>query len=155
MLLDTRPPRGSGGPEPWRYEPNRVAWRDAATGLQCLILRGPMGALCGYVRVPRDHALHGRDYRQRRVDRGVSVHGGLTFSGCLGGRRMKRGHWFGFDCGHWHDILPGMIALRETIPELASLSTFTGDSGEVYRTVSYVRDECTALAEQLARKAAR
>lgn len=37
MLMDTRPPRGNGGDEPWRGEPNRVQWRDASTGYQCLI----------------------------------------------------------------------------------------------------------------------
>ena len=154
--MDTRPPRGSGGAEPWRDEPNRVAWRDAATGLQCLILRGPLGALCGYVRVPRDHALHGRDYRQRRVERGFAVHGGLTFSGCLGGRRMKRGHWFGFDCAHWRDIVPGMVSFYETLPDdLRHELTSQVGPFEVYRTVSYVQAECTALAEQLARKASR
>lgn len=147
--MDTRLPRGSGGDEPWHREPNRVAWRDPSTGLQCLILRGPMGALCGYVRVPRGHALHGKRYGQRRVERGISVHGGLTYSGCLGGRRMKRGHWFGFDCSHWRDIVPELIELRKSLPP--DLLDLVGKhaSLEVYRTVSYVRAECTALAQQL------
>jgi len=157
MLLDTRPPRGGGGAEPWRDEPNRVAWRDAATGLQCLILRGPLGALNGYVRVPRDHPLHGKRCGQRRVERGLVVHGGLTFSGCLRTRSMKRGHWFGFDCAHWRDLVPGLIELRAGLPEeLAEmLAQNQGAPLEVYRPVSYVRDECTALAQQLARKGTR
>jgi hypothetical protein len=157
MLQDTRPPRGNGGPEPWRYEPNRVAWRDPATGLQCLILRGPFGALNGYVRVPRDHAMHGKP-RGRQVHR-LSVHGGITFSGCLRSRNMKRGHWFGFDCGHVFDLVPGLREIRDQIrasmpPDLLEALTTSGMQ-EVYRTVDYVRQECTDLAAQLARKGSR
>jgi len=148
MLMDTRPPRGSGGAEPWRDEPNRVAWRDPSTGLQCLVLRGPMGALNGYVRVPRDHVMHGLHARRRKVER-LRVHGGITFAGCLGGRRMKRGHWFGFDCAHWRDLVPRMRdALEQFGEQLGSPMAFERD--QVYRTVEYVRGECTDLAAQLA-----
>ena len=142
MLMDLRPPRG-GANEPWRTEPDRVAWRDAKTGFQCLILRSQMGNLCGYVRVPRGHALHGKRYHQRGIDRGIGVHGGITFSGCLGGRRMKRGHWFGFDCAHWRDLVPQMMRL----------GLFASDESLVYRDITYVRDECTSLAAQLAARA--
>ena len=131
-----------GGAEPWHGEPDRVTWRDPSTGLTCLILRGPLGALCGYVRVPRGHPLHGMRYTRRAATR-LHVHGGLTFSGCLGGRRMRRGHWFGFDCAHADDLVPGMV-LR-----FAWMQNGWG----TYRAMEYVRAECTALAEQLARKA--
>lgn len=158
MLMDTRPPRGSGDAEPWRNEPDRVAWRDPSTGLQCLILRAPLGALCGYVRVPRGHALHGKPFEHRRACRGVYVHGGLTFSGHLGGRRMKRGHWFGFDCGHFCDFVPGVNAAIESLirlkPELyrdlEALERF--HASKIYRTVDFVRVECTSLAAQLAQR---
>lgn len=156
MLMDTRPPRG--GNEPWRGEPNRVAWRDPSTWLQCLILRGPLGALCGYVRVPRDHPLHGKRHDRRCVWRCITVHGGLTFSGCLGGRKMKRGHWFGFDCGHYGDLVPSMVEFRATLPPALAETLRdqqTGPFAEVYRTVEYVRAECMALAQQLAERAQR
>jgi hypothetical protein len=139
MLMDLRAPRGSGE-EPWYTEPDRVAWRDAETALQCLILRGPMGSLCGYVRVPRDHPLHRKHYRHRSIERRIGVHGGITFSGCLGGRKMKRGHWFGFDCAHWCDLVPGLIRH----------SFYKPDSSCVYRDIAYVREQCTSLAAQLA-----
>lgn len=150
MLMVTRPPRGSGDDKPWIGEPNLVQWRDRFTGYQCLILRNMLGILCGYVRVPRDHALHGRSYTRRAIYRAIEVHGGLTFSGCLGGRRMKRGHWFGFDCGHFGDAVPVLMMLvQQQLPEhLASLFR----SSEVYRSVEYVRAECTSLAQQLSRK---
>jgi hypothetical protein len=127
----------------------------ARSELQCLILRGPMGQLCGYVRVPRDHPLHGKHYRRRCVWRSLNVHGGITFAGCLRNRAMKRGHWFGFDCAHAFDLVPGMVDLRKNIPALdAVYEQLGGRPAEVYRDVNYVRAECTELAAQLARKAA-
>lgn len=35
----------------WDSEPDKIQWQDAETGLPCLIVRGPVGALCGYVGV--------------------------------------------------------------------------------------------------------
>jgi hypothetical protein len=65
-------------PGPWNDEPDKVQWQDEATGLPCLIVRGPFGALCGYVGVSRGHPLHCVD------NEGVAslkVHGGITFAG--------------------------------------------------------------------------
>lgn len=153
MLMDTRPPRGfGGGAEPWRDEPDRLAWRDPSTGLQCLILRDLLlGHLCGYVRVPRGHPLHGRHEDVRCIRRRVRVHGGLNFSGCFRGRYMKRGHWFGFDCCHASDLAPYMADLYEKARRRfgdfpAPFSALDG----VYRDMNYVRGQCTALAQQLA-----
>lgn len=64
-------PRGA-----WDDEPDKIQWQDEATGLPCLIVRGPSGALCGYVGVAPGHPWHGKDYD----DCGVDVHGGLTFA---------------------------------------------------------------------------
>lgn len=47
------------GPGPWNDEPDKRQWQDEATGLPCLIVRGPVGALCGYVGVPPDHPAYG------------------------------------------------------------------------------------------------
>lgn len=64
---------------PWDKEPDKIQWQDDATGLPCLIVRGPSGALCGYVGVATDHPWHGGSYDSCDVD----VHGGLTFAhGC-------------------------------------------------------------------------
>lgn len=43
---------------PWQHEPDRLQWVDESTGLTCLILRGPVGALCGYVGVPDTHPAY-------------------------------------------------------------------------------------------------
>ena len=157
MLMDTRAERG-GGPQPWDDEPDLLRWRDPSTGYQCLIVRGPLRALCGYVRVPRDHWLHGREASHRALGR-IRVHGGITFAGRLYARRlMKRGHWLGFDCSHFFDLVPGVErpdllqgAPAELFAVFAMLSRINA-GGQTYRTVAYVREQCAALAEQLARR---
>lgn len=50
------------GDGPWQSEPDKLQWQDEATGLPCLIVRGPVGALCGYVGVPTEHPAHGLSY---------------------------------------------------------------------------------------------
>lgn len=50
------------GPGPWNDEPDKRQWQDEATGLPCLIVRSPVGALCGYVGVPPDHPAYGLSY---------------------------------------------------------------------------------------------
>lgn len=46
----------------WLSEPDKLQWVDADTGLDCLIVRGPIGALCGYVAVKPGHPWHGVEY---------------------------------------------------------------------------------------------
>src|SRR6266496_32796 len=66
---------------PWDNEPDRLEWRDKATGFPCLIVRNRMGGLCGYVGVPTKHPFHGKNYDSVNI----SVHGGLTYSGACAG----------------------------------------------------------------------
>lgn len=47
----------------WKDEPDKCQWVDGATGLDCLIVRGPFGALCGYVGVPESHPYYGKSYK--------------------------------------------------------------------------------------------
>jgi hypothetical protein len=85
--------KSTWGDGAWQAEPDKVQWVDEATGLDCLIVRGPSGALCGYVGVPESHPLHGKDYsgctRDPRCEENwcdhspesrLRVHGGLTFA---------------------------------------------------------------------------
>jgi hypothetical protein len=53
------------GPGPWQEEPDKLQWIDATTGLPCIILRGPVGSLCGYVGVEVDHPWHGKGYSDK------------------------------------------------------------------------------------------
>lgn len=153
------------GPGPWQDEPDKMQWLDGATGLPCLIVRGPSGALCGYVGVSRKHPLYGVDYNARQhgdeCDDGhcfhhcidVDVHGGLTFSDkCHPGENehgichiVEPGDdddvwWFGFDCAHYKDLCPRHVAEYG----------FNWLSDGEYRDVAYVRSEVECLAEQLA-----
>lgn len=70
--------KSSWGDGPWQSEPDKKQWLDPETGLPCLIVRGPHGALCGYVGVPRSHPYYGKHYDHEDVS--VEVHWGLTFA---------------------------------------------------------------------------
>lgn len=152
-------PRG-----PWDDEPDKAQWVDEATGLDCLLVRNRLGALCGYVGVPPVHPWHGQDYgakvvepaddgdpRGGEIDSIIDVHGGLTYANaCQEDEAESEGichvpapgrpadvWWFGFDCGHYRDFAPG-YAIRF-------------DIGGTYRDLDYVRGEIASLAAQLAR----
>src|SRR5207237_352486 len=136
-------------------EPDKRQWPDAATGLPCLIVRGPSGALCGYVGVDVAHPAHGLNYDHWDWDddgervpltpvqeaiNDIEVHGGLTFArGCGHGDDPTKGvchvpgegepdhvWWFGFDCCHCNDLSPS-YARRYSF----------GDH-ETYRDLAYV-----------------
>ena len=113
-------------PGPWMDEPDKAQWIHPASGLDCLIVRGPVGSLCGYVGVP---ALHPWRLRKGYNDVACSVHGGLTFDGeCQPytdtedftvsichvpeAGRTDDVHWYGFDCAHLGDLSPGMLRYR-------------------------------------------
>jgi len=142
------------GDGPWLTEPDKIQWRDEATGLPCLIVRNDMGGLCGYVGVGPENKFYGVEYTE--VD-DVAVHGGLTFSGlCDVGENeeqrcvtichtVEKGEsddvwWLGFDCGHCYDKLPG----------LAKYPGMRERPMDVYRDVAYVTEQIENLAKQLA-----
>ena len=159
------------GDGPWQSEPDKLQWQDVDTGLPCLIVRGPSGALCGYVGVGEQHPWFGKsydgaaqpclstcsdDWHQCSPSSRIEVHGGLTFADACAEGEPERGichrpdpgesdhvWWFGFDCAHLWDLTPKIAASR--IPK---------SGRDVYRDVSYVQSECTALARQLAAAAA-
>jgi hypothetical protein len=139
----------------WKNEPDKVQWQDEATGLPCLIVRGPSGALCGYVGVSESHPLYKKDYEHADVE----VHGGLTFADMCADAADESRHichvpdlgepdhvwWFGFDCAHSGDVCPKYAKEHGTFP-LSAL--------ESYRSLGYVRSEVRGLAWQLAALAA-
>jgi hypothetical protein len=66
---------------PWLGEADKVAWRDEASGYDCIMMRDTHGGfLSGYVGVPHDHPLWGWDHDAVPPDLGIEVHGGLTYS---------------------------------------------------------------------------
>ncbi len=138
-------------PGPWVDEPDKAHWIDEETDLDCLIHRGPLGALCGYVAVTEGHPAFEKNYNE--VD--VEVHGGLTYANfcqetddesygiChvpLEGR-PERVWWLGFDCGHYQDLVPSM--LRDDEHMWQSLKA-------TYKDFDYVKAEVESLARQLA-----
>ncbi len=142
------------GPGPWQDEPDKVVWVDEKTGLDCMARRVfPMGHFCGYVGVPQGHRLFG----ERGGD--LSAHGGITSTGlCAKGAdevtglchkplpgRPEKVWWFGFDCAHCFDIMPGMGAMLGGIERVFKIS-----EDSEYRTLDYVKEQCRDLARQIA-----
>lgn len=128
------------GPGPWVSEPDHEVWEHR--GLLCIVVRGPMGSLNGYVGLPEGHPGYGKDGYGIDVD----VHGGLTYASRYrpdGG--PAEGKWYvGFDTSHCYDFAP-----KHTV-DLGRLGIPMGRDPEVqYRTFGYVLAETESLAEQL------
>jgi hypothetical protein len=145
---------------PWMDEPDRVDFHHA--GFPCLLLRHERwGHWCGYVGLPPGHPLYGKGYN----DIDVAAHGGLSYAeGCAGPicHVPQPGEpdavwWVGFDCGHWLDVSPGMIAYERRILPADMLAegerlakAMPPRMAPVYRDVGYVRAAVEHLATQLA-----
>lgn len=151
--------RTEWGSGPWDNEPDKVQWPDEPTGLPCLAVRGPFGSWCGYVGVAEGHPLYGQGYDAPSVD----VHGGLTFADkCHPAHFEAQGichvpgpgepdhvWWFGFDCGHGMDIMPSRFMRNFPMSE-AFCDVYYPEHRPTYKSLSYVQEQCAALAEQLA-----
>lgn len=140
---------------PWAHEPDKRQW-PTHTGMPGLIVRGPSGALCGYVGVGTDHPFHGLDYDQcyDRFEFSPDVHGGLTFYGACqtdqpedhsvchipGPGESDDMWWLGFDCAHSGDETPAFHQYQ-----MATVA----NRRDKYRTLDYVVNEVEALARQL------
>lgn len=146
--------KSSWGDGPWQTEPDRIVWKDQATGLPCLLRRQENhGAWCGYVGVDETHPLYKVDHDDAH---GLRAHGGVNFSSmCQEDAENGVCHvpdpgepehvwWFGFDCSHGFDYSP---AYECRFPlELRTEWT--------YRDLRYAKDQCVNLALQLAARKA-
>ena len=149
-LTDKKEKWGAGE---WNHEPDKAQWINLDAKLDCLIVRNHMGALCGYVGVPKKHPFYQKSYSQvfETPDVEIRVHGGLTFNGlCLEFPNEDEGEgifhvvevankkvwWFGFDCAHCDDMVPGFG--WDITPSCA-----------YYRNFEYVARETNSLAVQL------
>lgn len=139
----TKWPRG-----PWDDEPDKVQWKDKATGLPCIALRQDrLGHWCGYVGVAPGHCYYGKDHNEVNFE----AHGGVNFSASCepdadperdvcyvpGFGESDHVWWFGFDCCHSWDRWPKD---QEPMPRA------------VYRTLDYVKEQCASLAQQIAER---
>lgn len=139
----------------WDSEPDKAQWKDKATGLPCLAVRGPQGAWCGYVGVTKGHPAFGKDPE----DVSVSAHGGLNFADkCQEGGQNEYAvchmpdpgddgdvWWLGFDCAHTWDYCPPPDAARLELEEM-----FGGRRHGTYRNLAYIKRACRDVAQQLA-----
>lgn len=143
----------------WQDEPDKIQWTDEDTGLPCLVVRGPSGALCGYVGVSEGHRFFGKEYSSGDYDSEeyrqspgslLEAHGGITFSDFCrespdhrgichipGPGEPDRVWWLGFDCAHYGDHCPAFDR------------GFSHESD--YKNLFYVQSECRSLAQQLTR----
>jgi hypothetical protein len=154
--------RSRWGAGPWVDEPDEAEWVDPETGYLCKALRhDELGHWCGYVGVPPSHSCYGEAYD--KVD--VHVHAGLTFSTGSTAREAIEADapwWFGFDCAHAGDLMPFMDSaeikaltakldaeVARFLDLMATEATREIKRGRVYRTLDYVKGECTSLAAQL------
>jgi len=156
--IKKRQPRGSG---PWNDEKfDKVAWNDAETGLDCILLRQASGVWGGFVAVPPDHPLYG--YREDAVPAaiGLTPHGGIDYAEACSryedeAVRVCHVHsrpdapqaedqigdnawWFGFAADKRGDLVPSGAK-----PILAR------EEGEIYRGIDYMYSETMQLARQL------
>ena len=148
--------RTGWAPGPWDGEPDRLEWR--YQGVPCLMVRNRLGGWCGYAAVSPGHPWHGKRYSGTDNDydsspeKHVDVHGGLTYSDFCADHichvpqpgESDNVYWFGFDCGHFDDVLPGMDAYLRQLPSHVEHEPFGS-----YKDVAYVRAEVERLAAQL------
>ncbi len=119
--------------------------------MPALVVRGPSGALCGYVGVNSSHPWFEQDYDN--IEPYPAVHGGLTFASKCDPRpeaevdgichKVEIGEddniwWLGFDCAHSGDYCPKYDLI---------LPAF-GRSEETYKNLKYVKNEIELLAVQ-------
>jgi hypothetical protein len=124
--------------KPWEHEPDHHLFE--SHGYVCEARRYEhMGNWCGYIYIPATHPLHGVDYN----DAELTVHGGLTFSHTDDGSTK-----FGFDCGHYMDLVPSRIAQYKAM----GIDTTMDEERGTYKTLDYVINELENLAQQLKEK---
>lgn len=74
----------------------------------------------------------------------LEVHGGISWSDdYLPWGETDGNFWYGFDCAHAGDFIPGLDAMLGDVPRPASIRGLPRD-------LEYVTSECSSLAQQLA-----
>ena len=164
VIEDHRPDQSG----PWDAEAvDKLAWRDAATGLDCILLRQFNGIWGGFVAVPPSHPLYGFNADAIPAEASLSPHGGIDYAqecdeddveetrichmrpprpigvmanyeGPEARNETDDAWWFGFAADKPGDLVP-----------FASMIQLPREEGETYRTVDYMYDETTKLACQL------
>jgi hypothetical protein len=127
--------------------PQHVISTGSHKGYQWITVHNMMGYRCGYVRLPKGHPWHSKDYCD--VDREVNVHGGLTFGEAdtpCDGEGKDDAWWIGFDCAHSRDLPDDTLPYDKRLP----WDSFD-KSNKTKATVkdqAYVETECKRLCSQ-------
>ena len=104
----------------------------------------PIAKLSLYHKVVASKLVCGEEYCSHTPESIVSVHGGITYSDWGFDPIPRDGEWwFGFDCAHAGDRVPGMDAVA------ALVGGGFDRSDDVYRDEAYVAAECENMAKQL------
>ena len=165
FVIEDHRPDQSG---PWDEEAvDKLAWRDAETGLDCILLRQFNGIWGGFVAVSPGHPLYGFNADAIPAEAGLTPHGGIDYAqecdeddveetrichvrpprpiGVMAdyeGPEARNGFddawWFGFAADKPGDLVP-----------FASTIQLPREEGEVYRNIDYMYNETTKLARQL------
>ena len=114
---------------------------------------------CGYVAVPEEHALYGKDYSDMYD---IIVHGGLTYSKTERDDTYpmilaQKVTWFGFDAVHSGDACDweaGMklVASQEDQNFRDKIRKIIDDEHsrhDTIRTLEYMKEQCNELSTQL------
>ena len=132
---------------PWESEPDNAEWVDENTGLHGRIWRNEIThTLCGYVGVTSGD-LVGVGYS--RVHMGdYTPHYGLTYSGKDKGSDDSV-WWFGFDCAHSDDFIPGIYIKMRMVNHKGSVERVWPPTTN-YRTWEFVDAEIRRMMECIA-----
>lgn len=115
-----------------------------------LLARGEGSEMLAYRRLLEAHPEWERwECDHPTPERLLRVHGGITYSGVPWGAVAGVPWWFGFDCGHAGDLIPGMERLLDRVHEKGAKREKVRGLHDTYRTLAYVKRECEALAKQL------
>ena len=126
-----------------QHEPNYETFE--YRGYKCVIKRMMYlgGQLNGYVRIPKASRFYQKDYTDDLLEK-IDCHGGLTFAGDL----ENDGDWYiGFDTAHFQDYMP---FLQMALGKSGNPSII--DTNEKYKDITYVRNECKKIVDQLIEK---
>ena len=169
LQLFENPNRHPRAPGPWENEPDKLAWIDARTGKDCILLRQPAGEWAGYVGVSPAHPLWGFSHDALPTYAGIRVHGPIDYAaGCeedeepqisvchvLGGparrphRPSRKSRSSIGDDEHSDTWWFGFTANQpgDLLPN--RVRPLEAEEGRTYRDIHFMYDEVTRLAGQL------
>ena len=122
-------------------------------GYKCVVLFLHMGYRCGYVSIPKQSKLYGKNYD----DIDVYCHGGLTYSkDYLNGIPEQDLWWIGFDCGHYGDGKDFKAAKKyfsdPKVLDLINQMEYLDNMFPLYegaKSLEFCEQECMQIVDQI------